>query len=333
MNKLAIIIVVIALFSNACVPTQRFKEVSDKSSKLEEERDQLMSSNEKLTVENTEMKAGADRQKEEREKFVEDSIRLHQSLVNLKKENEKLSRKYDDLSSSHEALLQGNARETTRLLNQLQSTQEDLQKKEERLRTLDQTLGSERQDITRLRAELEARNAKLNELENILNRKDSVVNALKESVSKALMGFEGQGLTVQMKNGKVYVSLDEKLLFKSGSTSVDPKGVQALQKLSKVLESNRDVNVMIEGHTDDVPFTKGASIKDNWDLSVMRATSVVRILLEGSSIDPKRLTAAGHADSMPVDPSKTTEARTKNRRTEIILTPKLDELLKILETN
>lgn len=333
MNKVAFFLVLAAFFAAGCVPTQRFKEVNDKSIKLEEERDRLMGENEKLTVENTEMKAGIGRVSEERMRFVEDSIRQFQLNEMLRKENEKLQRKFDDLNSSHDALLQGNARETTRLLNQLQSAQEDLQKKEERLRALDQTVTSERQDITRLRAELEARNAKLTELEKILFRKDSAVNALKESVSKALLGFEGQGLTVQMKNGKVYVSLDEKLLFKSGSTSVDPKGVQALQKLSKVLEANRDVNIMIEGHTDDVPFTKGAAIKDNWDLSVMRATSVVRILLEGSSINPVRLTAAGHGEFMPVDPSKTSEARTRNRRTEIILTPKLDELLKILETN
>lgn len=333
MSKIAFSFILAFFVLASCVPTQRFKEVSDKSNKLEEERDRLMSDNEKLTVENTELKAGEARVMEERRKFVEDSIRQFQAIDLLRRENEKLNRKYDDLSSSHEALLQGNARETTRLLNQLQSSQEDLQKKEERLRTLEATVNSERQDITRLRAELEARNAKLNELEKILYRKDSAVIALKESVSKALLGFEGQGLSVKMKNGKVYVSLDEKLLFKSGSTTVDPKGVQALQKLSKVLETNRDVNIMIEGHTDDVPFTKGASIKDNWDLSVMRATSVVRILLEGTSIDPLRLTAAGHGEFMPVDPSKTSEARTKNRRTEIILTPKLDELLKLLETN
>lgn len=333
MNKTAIFLILAIFFSTACVPTQRFKEVSDKSNKLEEERDRLISENEKITVDNTEMKAVQKRQMSERQRFVEDSIRQYQSIDSLKKENDRISRKYDDLSSSHEALLQGNARETTRLLNQLQSTQEDLMGKEERLKALEETVSTERQDITRLRAELEARNIKLNELERILFKKDSAVMALKESVSKALLGFEGQGLTVQMKNGKVYVSLDEKLLFRSGSTTVDSKGVQALQKLSKVLESNKDVSIMIEGHTDDVPFTKGSSIKDNWDLSVMRATSVVRILLEGSSIDPLRLTAAGHAEFMPVDPSKTPEARTKNRRTEIILTPKLDELLKILETN
>jgi chemotaxis protein MotB len=333
MNRQAFFLILAFFFTVSCVPTQRFKEVSDKSNKLEEERDRLIGDNEKLTLDHTEIQAGIEKLNDERQRFIGDSIRQYQSLDLLRKENEKLSRKYEDLSSSHEALLQGNARETTRLLNQLQSAQEDLQKKEERLSALDETVTNERMNITRLRAELEARNTRLNDLEKILFRKDSVVNALKESVSKALLGFEGKGLTVQMKNGKVYVSLDEKLLFRSGSTTVDPKGVQALQNLSRVLEANRDVNIMIEGHTDDVPFTKGASIKDNWDLSVMRATAVVRILLQDSSIDPVRLTAAGHGEFMPVDPSKTTEARTKNRRTEIILTPKLDELLKILETN
>jgi chemotaxis protein MotB len=333
MNKTAFSLILAFFFTVGCVPTRQFKEVSDKKNKLEEERDRLISENEKITVENTEIKAAEESRQEMLQRIVEDSIKQYQAIEQLRKEKENISRKFDDLSSSHEALLQGNARETTRLLNQLQNTQEDLQKKEERLKALEGTVNNERQDITKLRAELEARNIKLGELERILYKKDSAVMALKESVSKALLGFEGQGLTVQMKNGKVYVSLDEKLLFRSGSTTVDPKGVQALQKLSKVLETNRDVSIMIEGHTDDVPFTKGASIKDNWDLSVMRATSVVRILLEGSSIDPVRLTAAGHGEFMPVDPSKTTEARTKNRRTEIILTPKLDELLKILETN
>jgi chemotaxis protein MotB len=205
--------------------------------------------------------------------------------------------------------------------------------KEERLKKYESDLDTEREDISRLKSELEARNMRLTELETILYKKDSAVNSLKESVSKALLGFEGNGLTVQIKNGKVYVSLEEKLLFKTGSSTVDSKGVQALQKLGKVLEANKDVNIMIEGHTDDVPFVKGSSIKDNWDLSVMRATEVVRILLENSRIDPLRLTASGHGEYMPVDPGKTVEARTKNRRTEIILTPRLDELFKILEVN
>ncbi len=315
----------------ACVPTKQFKEVSDKGNKLEGERDQLMTENEQLTVENTEMKSRMDKVQEEKEAFVKDSIARYREIEDLHGEVDRLTRRLSDLEATHEALLQGNARETRRLLNQLQSTQEDLQKKEDRLRELESSVTQKREDLTRMSAELEARNARLAELEQILNRKDSVVNALKESVSRALMGFEGQGLSVNLKNGKVYVSLEEKLLFKSGSYDVDSRGRQALQKLAQVLEVNPNVNIMIEGHTDDVPYRSGPVIKDNWDLSVMRATSVVKILLTDSRIDPKRLTAGGHGEFMPVDPAKTAEARAKNRRTDIILTPKLDELFKILE--
>ncbi len=333
MKNLLIMFVLIGLLIGGCVPPQRFKEVSSKSNKLEGERDQLMTENEQLTVENTEMKAKMEMVESDLARVTEDSIKHSRELEKVKNDYSQLLRKYDDLESSHDALLQGNARETRRLLNELQTAQEDLEKKESKLRELETTVSAERQDLTKLRLELEARNAKLAEMEKILNLKDSVVNALKESVSKALMGFEGQGLSVQLKNGKVYVSLDEKLLFSTGSTTVDPRGVQALQKLSRVLEDNKDVNILIEGHTDNIPFKKGASIKDNWDLSVMRATAVVRILIESSRIDPVRLTAAGRGEFLPVDPANTPEARTKNRRTEIILTPKLDELFKILESN
>lgn len=332
MKKLYFILIIITAFYS-CVPTQKYREVSDKGNKLEGERDQLMMDNEQLTVENTEMKAIMDFVNEEKDRFIEDSIRLNKEIISLKKDIDKLSRQYSDLQSTHEALLQGNARETRRLLNQLQSTQESLQTKEDKLRDLEGSVNEGRQDITRMRAELEARNARLAELQNILTRKDSAVNALKESVSKALMGFEGQGLTVEMKNGKVYVSMDEKLLFRSGSYEVDSRGKQALLNLASVLERNKDVNIMIEGHTDDVPYRSGSSIKDNWDLSVLRATSVLKILSESDNISPKRLTAAGRGEYQPVDSSKTPEARSKNRRTEIILTPKLDELLKILESN
>jgi chemotaxis protein MotB len=135
-----------------------------------------------------------------------------------------------------------------------------------------------------------------------------------------------------MKNGKVYVMLEERLLFATGSTVVDPKGVEALRELGKVLEKNPDINVLIEGHTDNVPMKGAGEIKDNWDLSVMRATSVVKILLN-SKITPARITAAGRGEFVPIESNETAELRKKNRRIEVILTPKLDEILKVLETN
>ncbi len=330
MKRIIYIILGLA-FLGSCVPASEFSQLSDKSSSLQSERDDLMAENEHLTVENREMMATIDQVEEQQKKNIEDSIRIQKRVEELETEIAQLDRKYTDLQSTHDALLRGNARETRRLLNELQSSQEDLTVKEQMLRELEANVAGQRQDVNRLQAELEARNARLMEMEEMLHQKDRILDDLREKVADALMGFEGQGLTVTRKDGKVYVSMDEKLLFQSGSTVVDPNGVRALKQLAQVLARNPEIKIMIEGHTDDVPFRKGSSIKDNWDLSVMRATSIVRILLEGSGIDPLRLTVAGRGEFMPVDPAKTSEARRKNRRTEIILSPDLSEVFRILE--
>lgn len=331
MMKRIIYIILGLAFLGSCVPASEFSQLSDKSSSLQSERDDLMAENEHLTVENREMMATIDQVEEQQKKNIEDSIRIQKRVEELETEIAQLDRKYTDLQSTHDALLRGNARETRRLLNELQSSQEDLTVKEQMLRELEANVAGQRQDVNRLQAELEARNARLMEMEEMLHQKDRILDDLREKVADALMGFEGQGLTVTRKDGKVYVSMDEKLLFQSGSTVVDPNGVRALKQLAQVLARNPEIKIMIEGHTDDVPFRKGSSIKDNWDLSVMRATSIVRILLEGSGIDPLRLTVAGRGEFMPVDPAKTSEARRKNRRTEIILSPDLSEVFRILE--
>ena len=332
MRKISYIIVAV-IFLGSCVPATEFNRTTRKSRSLQQERDELMAENEYLTVENREMSAKIDQVEDKQERFVQDSIRLYGEVQELQEEVARLQRQYGDLEQTHEALLRGNARETRRLLNELQTTQEDLAKKEQLLKELEVSVAGQRQDVSRLQAELEARNARLLEMEEMLNQKDAILDELREKVADALLGFEGQGLSVTRRGGMVYVSLEEKLLFQTGSTVVDPNGVRALRQLAVVLANNPDIDIMIEGHTDDVPFRKGSSIKDNWDLSVLRATSIVRILLDGSRIDPTRLTAAGHGEFLPVDPADTPEARRKNRRTEIILTPKLDELFKILESN
>jgi chemotaxis protein MotB len=330
MKKIAYILVGATLLGS-CVPSREFTQVTDKNKVIQEDRDNLLAENEQLTVENREMKSRIDNVEKEKERFKEDSIRIHTRMTELEKESAQLERQYADLEATHDALLRGNARETRRLLNELQTTQEDLTTKEQLLKELEANVAAQRRDVNQLQAELEVRNARLLEMEEMLYAKDKVLDDLREKVAEALMGFEGQGLTVTRKNGKVYVSLDEKLLFKSGSTVVDPNGVKALKQLAVVLASNPDINISIEGHTDDVPFKKGASIKDNWDLSVLRATSIVRIILDGSGIEPTRLTVAGRGEFLPVDTAKTPEARRKNRRTEIILSPDLSEVFKILE--
>jgi chemotaxis protein MotB len=180
--------------------------------------------------------------------------------------------------------------------------------------------------------ELEERERRLAALQAIINKQDSLLNALNEAVKKALLAFKSDEISVEMKNGKVYVSLSDKLLFKSGSAAVEEKGLEAIKTLGDVLNKNLDIDVLIEGHTDNIPI-KTAKYEDNWALSADRALSIVRLLSNEHKVNPKRLEAAGRAEFYPKALNETSEGRAKNRRTEIILSPKLDELYKMIEQN
>lgn len=171
---------------------------------------------------------------------------------------------------------------------------------------------------------------RLQNLQNIIQSQRDMMNNLKNSITKALLNYSADELSVYIKDGNVYVSMQEKLLFKSGSDVVDPKGKEALAKLAIVLNSTRDITVLIEGHTDNVPI-KTKQFKDNWDLSTARATSIVRVLTKDNAFDPNRITAAGKGSFHPVKGNDTAEGRAANRRTEVILSPDLKELFKILE--
>ena len=316
-----------------CVPTKQFEELQLKNDKCEEEQELLKEENKNLNVDNTELKSKASIMEEKMANLHADSLERENKLRSTTMKYDRLNRQYNNLQNAQDQLLTGNISETKKLLQELQNTQAGIIEKEDRLRKLEDNLRLEQNKLNRYKNELEDKNKRLVELESILSRKDSVVNALKEKVSKALMGFTEMGLAVDVKNGKVYVSLDEQLLFKSGSTVVDPKGVSALKELAGVLAVNPDINIMVEGHTDDVPYIESEAVKDNWDLSVKRATAVVRILKQNSNIKGSRVVAAGRSKYQPIIDSKAPDARRKNRRTEIILTPKLDELFKILESN
>jgi chemotaxis protein MotB len=324
--------ILIILFLS-CVSPKYFSEVELERDKCKNEKQELVGENEKLSVENTELKANIILADEAKKREEEKCINDVEELKNLKSSYSQLEKRYKELQVSHETLINGSTSETKNLMGKLDIAQRDLYQREDQLNQLSAKLDKERSELNSLKDELNIKNKSYIELQNILSRKDSAVDALKQKVSGALLGFENQGLTITKKNGKVYVSLDEKLLFSSGSTEVDPRGISALRKLAGVLEQNKDINITIEGHTDDVAVVPGAKYKDNWDLSVQRATSIIRILLDGTTINPKRLTASGRGEYLPIDSRKTAEARQKNRRTEIILTPNLDELLNILDKN
>lgn len=227
----------------------------------------------------------------------------------------------NDLVKTNETISNNSMAENARLARDLKQNELLVKAKETELDELEQALKL-------VEADLAARETKVNELQSLLEAKDAAVAKLQAAVAKALLGFENSGLTVVQKNGKVYVSLSEQLLFKTGSATVDPRGRQAIQELGKVLEENEDISILVEGHTDD---QGGDDV--NWDLSVRRATSIVKVLVDNPNIDPNRITAAGRGKHMPLDPAKTAEARSKNRRTEIILTPKLDDLFRIIDSN
>jgi len=331
--KLNIVILIVFASVTACVPTKQFEELELKNNKCEEELEMTKIENQKLEVDNTELKSKVDIMSERLKDMKEDSLQRENKLKSIDIKYDKLNRSYEDLQKAQDQLLTGNISETRKLLEELQNTQAGIIEKEDQLRELEDNLKRDQAALNKYKKELEEKNARLVELETILYKKDSVVNALKDKVSNALLGFADMGLAVEMKNGKVYVSLDEQLLFKSGSTVVDPKGVSALKKLADVLAGNPDINIMVEGHTDDVPYIASDAIKDNWDLSVKRATAIVRILMENKKIEGSRIIAAGRSKYQPIINSKAPDARKKNRRTEIILTPKLDELFQILESN
>lgn len=180
--------------------------------------------------------------------------------------------------------------------------------------------------------ELNERERTINELQQMINAQNEKVRKLLSSVKDALLGFSSDELTVREKDGKVYVAMSDKLLFQSGSARLDKRGEEALGKLAEVLNKQTDIDVFIEGHTDNKPINT-VQFKDNWDLSVIRATSVVRILIKNYNVNPLQIQPSGRGEYMPVDDNETAEGRSKNRRTEIIMAPKLDKLFQMLQTS
>jgi len=330
----------LASFLIGCVPAKEFQALQDKNLKCEEEREKFSTENESLNVRVAECDTKLKVIQKEVGILMADSTSRSVELKTLKEDFERVSEKYNELQQLQTNLMQGNQKETRKVLSQLQITQKELQDREDALKELERKLLLRKGNLDKMQAnldnlnkELEARNVRLIELEKILRSKDSLVLALKKKVTDALYGFEGKGLSIKMKNGKVYVSLEENLMFKSGKYDVDPKGAAALKQLIPVLEQNADINIMVEGHTDDVTYKGKGELLDNWDLSAKRATTILRILVTGTKISPARVTAAGRSQYVPLEKGKNPEARQKNRRTEIILTPKLDELFKLLEAN
>lgn len=307
-----IIVLILGTSLSSCVSMKKYKALTatcnEESSRLNSRVDELGTKVNELTADN--------------EKYKKDVNALKADTSRMGSMLRVLTADYNELDRAHELLksqFAANFEDAEKVMAELKVSQDTLLAREDRLKAL--------------QAELDSKGKNLAELQQILHKKDSITNSLRKAVADALLGFEGKGLTVHMKDGKVYVSMDEKLLFDSGKWDVSKEGVSALKDLVKVLEKNPDINILIEGHTDNVPLTGQNQVKDNWDLSAMRATSIVKILLANGKINPKRLVASGRGEFLPVEPNNSPANKAKNRRTEIILSPKLDELMQIIGNN
>ncbi|MDG1058837.1 MAG: OmpA family protein [Flavobacteriaceae bacterium] len=258
-----------------------------------------------------------------------DSLRYHYGdlmtqFEQIEMELDRSKKSYETLEDSYKALEQNSNAALQESIEQNRGLLDEIQLKESEL-------SYERSDLDSLQNELASKIARVNELERVIANKEALLSKLKSSLSKALLSFDGKGLTVEQRNGKVYVSMENKLLFKSGSWAVGSEGKQAIKQLAMVLEQNKDISVLIEGHTDDDPYIGDSKLSGNWDLSVKRATAIVRLLLQNKGVMPENITAAGKGEYSPVVPNSSADNRSKNRRIEVILAPKLDEIGKLLQ--
>ncbi len=321
-----IFLIAIISFLISCVPARKYEEVESKQKKCAEELKEIKFMANELETQNTELKSSHDQMKDQVIRLKGDTTLLGKSLRIKERQYDKINELNDELIKKLEKLQEGSAIENKRLVADLEKTRLELQRKEDELRLLEAELNQKKLDLDQLSEDLAQREQRVKELESIIAKKDALVKALKDKVANALLGFKDKGLTVEQKNGKVYISMEAKLLFAKGSSQVDPEGQKALKELAKILEEQQDLEVLVEGHTDSDKMNSSSHPKDNWELSVLRATSVVKIMLKYSSIDPVSITAAGRSEFLPIDP----EDKSKNRRIEVILIPKLDELFEII---
>ena len=322
-KKISLGLLVLAM-TTSCVSKKIYTDLETKFAELKKERNSLSDENEVLKngktqadLDITNLKAELEKAKESLEKLTLERNKLADDYTASTNNLKTLQSSYNALEKNSDESLKANMEKNHDLLAQLEAKEK--------------ALASEKSRLAKLNTDLKDRSDRVNELEGLIAAKEASMKKLKETLSKALNAFEGKGLTVQQKDGKVYVSMENKLLFESGSWAVGAEGKKAVVAVGKVLGDNPEISVLIEGHTDNDKFAGSVGqIENNWDLSTKRATSIVNILGENAKINKQNLTAAGRGEFSPLMSNDTPEGKAKNRRIEIILTPKLDEISKML---
>ncbi len=316
-KRLFICVALLSLLTS-CVSKKIYNDLENKYTDLKKENRLISDENDELHQANADFDSVNRSLQAELAALKADKAKLQADCAATSNNLKALQDSYSALEKNSNDALQANMAKNRDLLAQLDAKEKSLAAEQDRL--------------NKLNAELASNTKRLNELESMIAAKDAAMRKLKETLSKALNAFEGKGLTVEMKNGKVYVSMENKLLFQTGSWAVGSEGRRAVVEVGKVLAQNPDITVLIEGHTDNdkILGNIGGGIENNWDLSTKRATAIVNILAENGGIKKQNLTAAGRGEFAPIMSNDTAEGKAKNRRIEVILTPKLDEISKML---
>lgn len=313
---------IVCVAINACVPAKKFKELTEKERVCSLELEKYKRSSLDYESKAKEYQVLYDVLTKDMNKIKKDTSIYGARFRDLQREHKILLSSQEALEKSFETYKSMGSKETSALQKQLEAKTIEVQRKSDALLDLEAELKS-KQKL------LEEREQRVNELEEMLQRQEASLKALKDKVAAALIGFENKGLKVEQKNGKIYVSLEAKLLFKSGSTVVELEGKNALVEIGKALENEKELEIVVEGHTDTDKLNSTSMPRNNWELSVLRSTAVVEILLANSRMSPNQIMAAGRGEFHPIDPND----KAKNRRIEVIISPNLDALFEIISNN
>ena len=304
---------------SGCVTTQQYEALQMQMDEAESENANLRLARQDAQVSSRELEGQVMRLSAENEALAEEANTQGNEAKRLREEVSRLTELNDALTDQSSGRLSDIAEENRQLLKDVGEIREELQTREDRLNRLEK-------DLNEKSALLAVRSLRVEELESLLESRERAAEALRARLSEALLGFQGNGLNVEQRNGKVYVSMEAKLLFPSGSASIDPRGIEALEGLAAVIAEQADLEIVVEGHTDTDQLRSASIPRDNWELSVLRATAVVNILLKNTKVDPSMLSASGRSEFHPVDVSE----KAKNRRIEVILAPNLDSLYELI---
>jgi chemotaxis protein MotB len=310
---------IVGFFIVGCVPAKKYQDLLAREKSCTEELEKYKNSNFDAEGRAKSIQEKYDVSVKELDQLKKDTLSFGSKYRTNLTELNKLRKQHEELEKVFENYKKMGSKEASVFQAELEAKSIELQRKEDALAALEKELNTKQ-------ALLAEREARVNELEEIIARQERGIKDLKDRIAAALRAYENKGLTVVEKDGRIYISLEAKLLFNPGSTAIEPQGKLAIVDLAKALESTSDLEIIVEGHTDNTKMSSPTSPKNNWELSVLRATAVVEIMLANSAMDPKKIMASGRSEFLPVDQND----KAKNRRIEVIVSPNLDELYEII---